>query len=380
MWAFPGGKGVNKDTDVGFNLAGLPVIATVARLLCRELTLQNEYLRIENGILKSKMKGRIRFTDEERRSLVDGALAMGRKLMQEIVTIVKPETILAWQRRREKQKWDYSIRKKRGPGRPRTPGDIEVIICRMARENIWGYRRIQGELLKLDVKLSKGCIADILRRNNLPPSPERKGLTWREFLSRHADVMLCTDLFTKEVWTFCGLKTAYVLFVIHTRTRRVVLAEATFCPHGRWMSQMARNALMECDDLGITPRFVLHDRDALFIHDFDRTMSASGVNVLKTPFRAPNANAHAERWVLAVKRECLDHLVLFGLENLQRAVSAYRSFHNKSRPHQGIGQKIPCNADREPSSRQVGPTPSHLDVVCAPLLGGLLKSYSRKAA
>ena len=73
----------------------------------------------------------------------------------------------------------------------------------MARENIWGYRRIQGELLKLDIKLSKGCIAAILRRNNLPPSPERKGLTWREFLARHAEVMLCADLFTKEIRTFC---------------------------------------------------------------------------------------------------------------------------------------------------------------------------------
>jgi putative transposase len=86
--------------------ASLPVIATVARLLCRELTLQNEYLRAENQVLKSKIKGRIRFTDDERRSLADAALAMGRKLMQEVVGIVKPETILAWQRRLERQKWD----------------------------------------------------------------------------------------------------------------------------------------------------------------------------------------------------------------------------------------------------------------------------------
>jgi putative transposase len=360
--------------------ANLPLIATVARLLCRELTLQNEYLRAENEILKSKVKGRIRFSDDERRNLMEAALAMGRDLMREVVSIVKPETILAWHRRLVKQKWDYSARRKRGPGRPRTPGNIEMVVCRMARENIWGYRRIQGELLKLDIKLSKGCIADILRRNNLPPSPERKGLTWREFLSRHADAMLCTDLFTKEIWTFCGLKTAYVLFVMHMETRRVVLAEATFCPHSRWMGQMARNALMECDDLGITPRSVLHDRDALFVHDFDRTLSASGVNVVKTPFRAPNANAHAERWVLAVKQECLDHLILFGLENLRRVVSAYRGFYNKSRPHQGIGQKIPGNTDHESDSARIDAPPSPSDIVCTPLLGGLLKSYSRKAA
>ena len=271
----------------------------------------------------------------------------------------------------------------RCPARPRTPGNIEAIICRMDRENIWGNRRIQGELLKLDINLSKGGIADILRRNNLPPSPERKGLTWRDFLSRHAEVMLCTDLFTKEIWTFCGLRTAYVLFVMHMETRRIILAKATFCPHGRWMSQMVRNTLMECDDLEIEPRFMLHDRDGLFLHDFDRTLKASGVDVVKTPFRAPNANAHAERWVLGVKQECLDHLVLFGLENLRRTVSIYRDFHNERRPHQGIGQRIPDNVGREPTSSpvEISASPPRLsDVACTRLLGGLLKSYSRRAA
>ena len=99
--------------------------------------------------------------------MVDGAIAMGRKLMQEIVSIVKPETIVAWQSRLEKQKWDYSTRKKRGPGRPRTPGDIEAIVCRMARENTWGYRRIQGELLRLDAKLKSANA----QRNVSQPAP-----------------------------------------------------------------------------------------------------------------------------------------------------------------------------------------------------------------
>ena len=370
-----------KATGTGFNWLGLPVIATVARLLCRELTLQNEYLRTENAVLKSKIKGRIRFTDDERRSLVDAAVALGRKLMREVVRIVKPETILAWQRRLEKQKWDYSSRRQRGPGRPRMPRDIESLVFRMARDNTWGYKRIQGELLKLDVKLSKGCNADILRRHSLPPSLERKGLSWREFLSRHAEVMLCTYLFTKEIWTFCGLKTAYVLFVLHLETRRVILAEATFCPHGRWMSQMARNVLMACDDLGIAPQFLLHDRDGLFIHDFDRRLKAAGVGVVKTPFQAPNANACAERWVLSAKVECLDHLVLFGLGSLRRAISCYRAFFNDLRPHQGIGNRIPkqrADGGRGTSGRSKAL--SCASVQRAEFLGGLLKSYSREAA
>ena len=264
---------------------GLPVIATVARLLCRELTLQNEYLRLENRILKEKVPGRIHFTDEERRSLIAAALAMGRSLMKDIVSIVKPETILAWQRCLEKKKWDYSERRKRGPGRPRTPGDIEALICQLARENVWGYQRIRGELLKLGIIRSKGCISDILQRNGLPLSPQRAGLTWQKFLSRHAEVMLCADLFTKEVWTFCGLRTAYVLFVLHLSTRRIVLAEATFCPNSRWMGQMGRNLLMNCEDLEIAPRFVLHDRDKLLAWDFDTVLTTAHSKVVKTPLR-----------------------------------------------------------------------------------------------
>jgi len=107
-------------------------------------------------MLKQKVSGRIRFTDEERRSLTEAALAMGRSLMREVVSIVKPETILAWRRRLERHKWDYSARRTRGPGRPRTPGDIEAPVCRLARENAWGYQRIRGELLKLGVTRSKG--------------------------------------------------------------------------------------------------------------------------------------------------------------------------------------------------------------------------------
>ena len=193
----------------------VPIIATITRLLCRELTLQNEYLRQENKLLKSKIKKHIVFTDDERRTLVEAAMAMGRELMEQMVTIVQPKTILAWQRRLEKQKWDYSDRRKNNPGSPKIALDIEKLVCQMARENDWGYTRIQGELKKLDITISKTSVANVLRRNGLPPSPERNGLTWREFLARHADVFLCADMFQKEVWTFRGLATSFVFFVIH---------------------------------------------------------------------------------------------------------------------------------------------------------------------
>jgi transposase len=111
---------------------------------------------------------------------VDGALAMGRRPMRAVVSIVKPDTILRWHRKLVQAKWDYSKRQKRGPGRPRKPGDVEELVCCLARENAWGYRRISRELAKQGIPVSKSCVADILRRHRLPPSPERKGLTWRE--------------------------------------------------------------------------------------------------------------------------------------------------------------------------------------------------------
>ena len=120
------------NTSPGLNWIGLPLVTTLARLLCRELTLENDYLRAENKILRCKLPKRISFTDDERRSLTEAALAMGRGLMRQVVTIVKPDTILTWQRRLEKLKWDYSERRQRTPGRPRQPANIEQLVCQMA--------------------------------------------------------------------------------------------------------------------------------------------------------------------------------------------------------------------------------------------------------
>ncbi len=368
--------------ELGNKWLNVPVIATITRLLCRELTLQNEYLHQENKILKSKIKKRIVFTDDERRRLVEAALAMGKDLMEQVVTIVTPKTILAWQRRLENEKWDYSDRRKKNPGRPRVAQDIEQIVCRMARENEWGYSRIQGELKKLDIIISKSSVANILRRNGLPPSPEREGLSWREFLDRHKELFLCSDMFRKEVWTFRGLTTAFVFFVIHLQTRKVILTRATFSPTNQWLKQQIRHILWECEDYGIKPRFFLRDNDILYPADMDTILKASGIDTVKTPFQAPNANAYAERYVLSCKRECLNHLLIFGLNRLQHVVDSYTSYFNEHRPHQGIGNRIPAEYNLT-EKRQVGSMPLNIvarDVVRKDFLGGLLKSYYRKAA
>ena len=368
--------------DTANNWLNVPIIATIARLLCRELTLQNEYLRLENKILKSRIEKRIVFTENERRTLIDSALAMGRGLMEQVVSIVKPKTILAWQLKLENEKWDYSDRRKKNPGRPGIAWDIEQMVCRMARENQWGYKRIQGELEKLDITISKSSVANILRRNGLPPSPERKELTWREFLARHAAVFLCGDMFRKEVWTFKGLTTAYVFFVIHLQTRRVILSRATFSPTNQWLRQQIRHVFWECEDQGIEPRFFLRDNDILYPMEMGAFLKSCGVDTVKTPFQAPNANSHAERYVLSCKKECLNHLLIFGLNRLQHVLDCYSLFFNEHRPHQGIDNRIPAEYHKLDSRHRVRMpvNVSSGNIVRKDSLGGLLKSYYRRAA
>jgi L-methionine (R)-S-oxide reductase len=132
------------------------------------------------------------------------------------------------------------------------------------------------------------------------------------------------------------------------RTRTVLLAEATFCPHSRGMAQQVRNVLWECDDRGMGPRFFIHDRDGCFSPEFDTVLKHAGVEPVKTPFRAPNANAIAERWVRSARTEGVRHLVLFGLNRLRRVVRQYKDFFNDKRPHQGIGNRVP--AERDPDA------------------------------
>ena len=153
--------------------------------------------------------------------------------------------------------------------------------------------------------------------------------------------MLCADLFPTEVWTIAGLQTAYVFFVVHRRTRTVLLARATYSPSNEWMQQQARNALWECDELEIRPRLLLHDNDSRFTKAFDAVLRRAGVGPLKAPLQAPNANRHAERWVRSARRECLNHLAFLRLGSVQRALDHYRIFFNGHWPHQGIGNRIP---------------------------------------
>ena len=190
------------------------LLANVTGTIEEELRLRNEYLVTENRILRSKLTGRIRLKDEERRELASIGKQLGRKALQAVATIVKPETILRWHAQLVARKFDGSGYRQ-SPGRPAVSAEVETLILKFARANrSWGYDRISGALKNLGHLVSDTTVANVLRRNGLPPVAERtKETTWREFVRSHMDVLVATDFFTTEVWSRFGLVTYYILFL-----------------------------------------------------------------------------------------------------------------------------------------------------------------------
>jgi putative transposase len=201
-----------------------------------------EYLQEENRVLKNRLGGRrIRFTDVERRRLARKAQALGRKVLNELETMVTADTLLRWYRELIASKWNYSHR--RGPGRPRVMTVIADLIVQMALENpSWGYTRIRGALGNLGHQVGRGTIANILNENGIEPAPERGTHTrWATFLKAHSECLTATDFLSIEVCTIRGLVTYYVLFFIDIASRSVHLAGISPHPDNAWMSQVARN-------------------------------------------------------------------------------------------------------------------------------------------
>jgi transposase InsO family protein len=340
----------------------------------QELLLRNDFLAAENRILRSKIQGRLLLTDAERTCLARIGKRLGRRALEGLSAIVQPDTILAWHRRLVAKKFDGSAYRK-GPGRPRVPRHVEELVVRIARENrAWGYDRIADVASNLGHDVSDETVRNILKRNGLPPAPERrKGTTWAEFIASHRNVLAAADFFTTEVWTLKGLVTYYVLFFIDLASRKVHVAGLTPHPHQEWMKQIACNVTMADWGFLSGARFLIHDRDGKFCPAFRRLLESAGVRSLPLPARSPDLNAFAERWVRSVKEECLAKLILFGEGSLRRALHQYVAHYHHERNHQGLGHVIlePLPEDRVGESRG--------RIRRRKRLGGLLSFYYREA-
>ena len=253
-----------------------------------EAELEIAVLRHQLAVLRRQVKRPV-YRTSDRAFLAAASRLLPRPTWRSFA--VHPETLLRWHRQLVARKW---TRPHRRPGRPAIDSATRSVVLRLARENPrWGYRRIQGELLGLGIRLCATSIATILRSNGLSPAP-RRGPTWTQFLHSQASVILACDFFTVETLL---LKTYYVLFFIELGTRRVHLAGVTKNPDRTWVTQQARNIAAELSDIGVATRVLIRDRDAKFTRSFDAVFEAGGTRIIATPIRAPNANAHAERWV-----------------------------------------------------------------------------------
>lgn len=354
-------------------VAFLVALVAARRADDRDKDVQILVLRHQVRLLQRRQPRPPRLTRGEKLTLAVLTAALARLTvgprhqLDRYVLLFKPDTILKWHRDLVRRKW--TCRRRDPGGRPGIPTEVATLILRLARENPrWGYRRIQGELGKLGHAVGSSTVRAALRRQRVPPAPQRRATTWRDFIRCHRDVLLACDFFTVET---AFLKTLHVLFFLEVGTRRVHLAGCTAHPTAAWVTQQARQLTWELQDGPAPMRVLIHDRDAKSPPAFDAVFASEGIKIVRTPYRAPTANAHAERWVRSVREECLDHLLIVNEAHLRRVLATYVQHYNHARPHQGLGQQTPV-----PDDRQCGTGP----VRCRDVLGGLVHEYDREAA
>ncbi len=280
--------------------------------------------------------------------------------------IVTPGTLLAWHRRLIKDKWTYP----NSTGRPPVPEELRVLVRRLARQNPrWGHRRIQGELLGLGYRVGTGTIRRILAAAGFTPAPRRTSPTWRQFLASQASgILACDFLHVNTVL----LKRLYVFFVMEIQTRRVHVLGVTAHPNGAWTVQQARNLLMDLGGRAAQFRFLIRDRDSRFSAAFDAVFTGNGTRVIKTPVRSPRANSFAERYVGTLRRECLDHMLVYGEQHLRHLLAEYSRHYNEHRPHQSREQRPPLHEPGQPIDMTGRIKRNHV-------VHGLISEYRRAA-
>jgi putative transposase len=283
--------------------------------------------------------------------------------------MVTPATLLRWHRRLVARRWTYGGR----CGRPPID-EIRALVLRLARENPrWGYQRITGELNALGISVSATTVAKILRQAGLGPAGKRSGLSWRAFLRAQAASMLAVDFFTVETFS---LQRLYALFFIELGSRRVHLAGCTANPTGAWVTQRARQFAWKLQEQRLPFRLLIRDRDSKFTRDFDAVFAGEGIEIIKTPARAPKANALAERFVRTARAECLDWLLIMNRRHLEHVLRVFAQHYNTHRPHRSLNLAPPELSERKASAVRPPPTAT---VERRDRLGGLIHEYNLAA-
>ena len=343
-----------------------------AATLARGLLRSRAALLAENALLRQQLAAA---THQLRRAQPTRLERLAISLLARLVPwrergallLVRPDTLVRWQRETWALLWRWRSRRRRGAPRRQLSPEAVAAIRRMAEENpAWGAKRIVGELHKLQVRVCKRTVQRILRQVR-PRGRPRPGQSWATFVRNHLDVTWACDFFTVPV----GLcSQVYVFFVMELGTRRILHWNVTAHPTDEWLAHQAR----EVTAWGQGPRFLIRDRDGKFGGRFDAVFQSVGTQILRTPPQQPVANCFAERWVGTARRLLFDHLIVLGEEHLRVHMARLVAHYNGQRPHQGLAQRIPDEV-RAPRER-----PAAGPIRSVQVLGGLTHHYERDAA
>lgn len=337
------------------------------RLTCRshtDLVVEVVMLRHELAVLRRQVNRPV-LQPADRALLAGLARLLPRQRLGRF--FVQPATLLRWHRELVRHHWTYPRRR---PGRPPICSGTVSLVLRLAKENpTWGYRRIHGELTTMGVRLGASTVWSILKRHELDPAPRRSGPSWAEFLRAQAKGIVACDFFSVDTVL---LRRLYVLVFIELDTRRLHVVGVTANPVASWVIQQARNLCYELSERAVPVKFLIRDRDTKFTRSFDEVFRADGVRIVKTPVRAPRANAFCERMIGTLRRECLDRMLILGRRHLAAVLAEYVEHYNSHRPHRSLEQRCPRSWDKAPTAL-VDVDPERLRRTDR--LGGLIHEY-----
>jgi transposase InsO family protein len=317
---------------------------------------------------------RVRFDAGDRAFLAALLHRLPRAVLRRVRLLVRPDTVLRWHRDLLARHHAHLSRPRR-PGRPPTVRSVRVLVLRLARENpSWGYRRLHGELLVLGVKVAASTVWEILKEAGIDPAPDRAASTWVDFLRSQADALLACDFL--ETVTLSGAR-MYVLAVIEHASRRIRILGATAHPTAGWVTQTAKNLVMDLEDTGCRARFLIRDRDGKFPKLFDAVVADAGIDVVLSGVRMPRMNSIMERWVQTCRCELLDRTLIWNQRHLLHALREFEQFYNRHRPHQGIANARPLFPLPPPIADP--DMLAHLNIRRRDRLGGILHEYEHAA-
>jgi integrase-like protein len=309
-------------------------------------------LRHQLNVLRRKAPKRLAFSNFDR--LVFTSLYRIAPGVLDALVIVKPETVIRWHRAGFRLFWRWKSRT-RG-GRPMVPLEIRRLIRDMSLANpLWGAPRIHGELLKLGIDIGQTSVAKYMARCRKPPSQG-----WKTFLRNHADGIASMDLFVVPTLSF---RLLYGFLILCHGRRQILWLGVTAHPTAEWVARQVTEAC----GWEWTPKYIVRDRDSVYGEIFTRRLRAMGIRDRPTAPRSPWQNGHAERLIGSLRRECLDHAVVFGERHLRHMLLSYLAYYNGARTHLSLNKDAPVPRAVQAAGR----------IHASPILGGLHHQYVR---